>query len=256
MAGSEGQQWDPGWYADPHGRYEARYWDGTAWTDHIMKDGVQGTDVPMGVRSPGVLAPGVVAPGVATPSTFGVGGGAAAPGRGAMASRSRVRQENRAGVGTVLALAGLALYAFSLGQPWIGGTNALTKPPGLFGAANQSWSSFGEALGMGAIALVLTLVFTTLRYQPGGLAGFFYGGIIGFFVLRNKPDRDSPTRRANYMALFVLPLYVIVIWASASSISSDGGYGQLGAGPKLATAAFAVTLAGAVVGRRRVTVQD
>ncbi len=32
------------WYPDPQGRAELRYWDGTAWTDHISNQGVQGTD--------------------------------------------------------------------------------------------------------------------------------------------------------------------------------------------------------------------
>lgn len=32
------------WYADPLGRHELRYWDGTQWTDHVATRGVQGTD--------------------------------------------------------------------------------------------------------------------------------------------------------------------------------------------------------------------
>ncbi len=33
-----------GWYPDPLGRHERRYWDGAAWTDHIVDATVQGTD--------------------------------------------------------------------------------------------------------------------------------------------------------------------------------------------------------------------
>jgi uncharacterized membrane protein YidH (DUF202 family) len=33
-----------GWYADPLGRHERRYWDGAAWTDHIVDGTTQGTD--------------------------------------------------------------------------------------------------------------------------------------------------------------------------------------------------------------------
>jgi Protein of unknown function (DUF2510) len=33
-----------GWYPDPTGRGEQRYWDGNAWTDHATRAGVQGTD--------------------------------------------------------------------------------------------------------------------------------------------------------------------------------------------------------------------
>lgn len=32
------------WYADPTGRHEHRYWDGSAWTLHVANAGVQGTD--------------------------------------------------------------------------------------------------------------------------------------------------------------------------------------------------------------------
>ncbi len=32
------------WYPDPNGRAELRYWDGTAWTDHVSTGGQQSTD--------------------------------------------------------------------------------------------------------------------------------------------------------------------------------------------------------------------
>jgi hypothetical protein len=36
-----------GWYADPSGRYELRYWDGLAWTEHVSRAGQQFTDPPV-----------------------------------------------------------------------------------------------------------------------------------------------------------------------------------------------------------------
>ena len=33
-----------GWYADPLGRHERRYWDGDEWTDDVSDDGVTGED--------------------------------------------------------------------------------------------------------------------------------------------------------------------------------------------------------------------
>ncbi len=36
-----------GWYADPAGRFELRYWDGTAWTEHVSRGGQQSTDPPI-----------------------------------------------------------------------------------------------------------------------------------------------------------------------------------------------------------------
>jgi len=34
----------PGWYADPSGRHQYRYWDGASWTVHVADDGVQSDD--------------------------------------------------------------------------------------------------------------------------------------------------------------------------------------------------------------------
>jgi len=36
------------WSADPFGRHELRYWDGTQWTAHVSDNGAQGTDEPVG----------------------------------------------------------------------------------------------------------------------------------------------------------------------------------------------------------------
>jgi hypothetical protein len=36
-----------GWYADPSGRYELRYWDGSGWTEHVSRAGQQATDPPV-----------------------------------------------------------------------------------------------------------------------------------------------------------------------------------------------------------------
>lgn len=34
----------PGWYPDPTGLWEFRYWDGTVWTDQVVTGGYQSTD--------------------------------------------------------------------------------------------------------------------------------------------------------------------------------------------------------------------
>ncbi|HEY9556979.1 MAG TPA: DUF2510 domain-containing protein, partial [Acidimicrobiales bacterium] len=33
-----------GWQADPTGRHEHRYWDGSQWTEHVSNGGVASTD--------------------------------------------------------------------------------------------------------------------------------------------------------------------------------------------------------------------
>lgn len=34
------------WYKDPSGRFEYRYWNGSQWTEHVAKGGVQSIDPP------------------------------------------------------------------------------------------------------------------------------------------------------------------------------------------------------------------
>lgn len=42
-----------GWHADPHGRHELRYWDGSKWSDHVSDAGVTAKDP---VKKKGLMA--------------------------------------------------------------------------------------------------------------------------------------------------------------------------------------------------------
>ncbi len=42
----------PGWLPDPSGRYDLRYWSGSAWTEHVTKGGVPSTDPPPDQNAP------------------------------------------------------------------------------------------------------------------------------------------------------------------------------------------------------------
>ena len=46
-AGEPGQH-PPGWFPDPYGRHETRWWDGTRWTEHVASHGRQAVDPPTG----------------------------------------------------------------------------------------------------------------------------------------------------------------------------------------------------------------
>jgi hypothetical protein len=37
-----------GWFADPAGRHELRFWDGASWTEHVSDGGAVGSDPPDG----------------------------------------------------------------------------------------------------------------------------------------------------------------------------------------------------------------
>lgn len=45
------QSWPPGWFPDPTGRHDHRWWDGAAWTGHVADAGVAGLD-PLGTTVP------------------------------------------------------------------------------------------------------------------------------------------------------------------------------------------------------------
>ena len=45
-----------GWYPDPTGRHERRYWDGAAWTDHVVNGGTRSLD-PMEAKGATQAAP-------------------------------------------------------------------------------------------------------------------------------------------------------------------------------------------------------
>ena len=52
-----------GWYRDPTGRFEQRYWDGVRWTEHVSKDGAPLIDSAGGFgppQMPGHLAPQLI----------------------------------------------------------------------------------------------------------------------------------------------------------------------------------------------------
>ncbi len=36
--------WDPGWFPDPTGRHDHRWWDGAAWTGHVADAGIAAED--------------------------------------------------------------------------------------------------------------------------------------------------------------------------------------------------------------------
>lgn len=66
----------PGWHPDPTGRHESRYWNGTAWTDHVADGGVTFSDPLEGgtVTSEVTALPGEPPPApVVSPSADGTG---------------------------------------------------------------------------------------------------------------------------------------------------------------------------------------
>jgi uncharacterized protein YxjI len=44
-------QHPPGWFPDPFGRHESRWWDGAKWTEHVASHGRQSVDPPVGATN-------------------------------------------------------------------------------------------------------------------------------------------------------------------------------------------------------------
>jgi uncharacterized protein YxjI len=72
----------PGWYADPYGRHEARYYSGTTWTEHVSSHGRAGIDPPGGAshvptvqRAPEKVQRDVQRAGIRTDATYRPSGG-------------------------------------------------------------------------------------------------------------------------------------------------------------------------------------
>jgi hypothetical protein len=51
---TDGRTWAPGWFPDPTGRHDHRWWDGAAWTAHVADAGVAALDA---IDGPGRPAP-------------------------------------------------------------------------------------------------------------------------------------------------------------------------------------------------------
>ena len=46
-----------GWYLDPTGRHQGRYWNGTDWSAHVVDDGIQGIDPSLASTGPSIQEP-------------------------------------------------------------------------------------------------------------------------------------------------------------------------------------------------------
>jgi hypothetical protein len=98
---------EPGWYADPNGRHEYRYWDGATWSDQVSDGGVVSTDPPT-VQDPTVATP--TAEGPSAPPVVPVGMGGAETPYVPPSAMGDSGEGRKLPVG-ILALAGLAVAA-------------------------------------------------------------------------------------------------------------------------------------------------
>ncbi len=95
----------PAWLADPTGRHQHRYWDGSLWTDHVSDHGVVSSDSPIAMAPPaptGAAAPW--APGTPAP----------------VASPSRAPLTTKAVAANVIVVVGAAMLFLASFMKWLG----------------------------------------------------------------------------------------------------------------------------------------
>lgn len=111
-----------GWYPDPLGRFEFRYWDGVAWTDQAAREGQTVVDPVDGppARPTAGAAPAGGTEGLAVVSIilsllwlFGLGSIAGIV--TGIVARRRIKRSGGARTGSGLALAGIILGVITLG---------------------------------------------------------------------------------------------------------------------------------------------
>jgi len=163
-----------GWYPDPTGRFEHRYWDGSAWTDSAARGGVQSQDPVAGRASVGPL------PAMSSPA--GLGAPAATSSR-----PSRTTQVKVLFLGGVPAL----IFGFFL----------LTLTTGYEPTrAAMRWLWLGLIGLIGLIALVAAIIELVKTRQPGHALSRGFAWIALSVVKVERSHRGSGPHRRKHGA--------------------------------------------------------
>lgn len=140
-----------GWYADPSGRSELRYWDGSQWTQHIARAGQTSTDdLDAATSEVGFPPPAVVPPPMPPPPVAGAPQAYQPPVYGSAPAQATV--------------AGLAIASMVLGIVWIYWIGSVLAI--IFGhvALRQIRNSNGWKTGRGMAIAGVTLGYVGLAF--------------------------------------------------------------------------------------------
>lgn len=241
-----------GWYADPYGRYQQRYWDGSAWTEHVSTNGAQTVD-PLGAT---------VAIPIATPATAyvapttnavaaGSAGGSARGFLDVLGADARERPAPR--LSFALAGSGGAVVAAGIATAIVG-----------------TDGSRGKALAAGAVIVAVALVARLVLTRHLDVAAAGVGaGVVGIALLGGAivgDDLDAGwglfVIGVLYIAAWVLPGFrgrsimlgiATLLWISAlaevtsSSGSDEGVLGEVPYGGVVGDQELVFLLAAAVL---------
>lgn len=245
MDGGVGQP--EGWYPDPHKRSELRWFDGAAWTTHVSNGGVQADEAASPAAASGALLYGNL--------------GHLPPSRAARPMRQEI---NGIGPGFFVALVGIVVVAASCLLPWINGITLFNLEDertysGYLGTSGST-SSFGVStlqsqLVVTVLWLLLVLLLTTTRVQPGPLLGFLLFGCIGLIVCWQPIDRDDRSARSNVLGMIVVILHGMALFALYFAALDRYTDPDMGSGPIVLGIGLFLTFVGVLLGRGRRVVE-
>lgn len=260
-----------GWYGDPHGRFEQRYFDGTQWTEHVARNGVQSVDpVPAAgavggplssVRGPG--PGGIGGPGGYTGASLTPGYWSPTPQNPAV---RRPRQEqNRIGAGLFVCIAGWLVIAVATVLPWFGERNLFELPTvtsrvvsstGYTTSTDYSFLLTAQVLGI-LLWLILAIIGTTLPYQPNKLMGFLLATCLGLIVCWRRLGPHDRSMRANILCIILTLGSILRVWIAVDNVDNriESVLLDLGSGPYVVTAGLVIVAVGMLLGRRRELVE-
>ena len=190
------QQWPPGWFPDPTGRHDHRWWDGAAWTAHVADAGQAGSD-PL---------PDGGAPTAPVTGPAGTGTAAAVP-----AMRPQGRREPLAVVALVAALVGLLLVVIplvGLVLPAIAIVLAVVARRRIRAASSTGLGPANGGLAVGIVGVVLAGLVTVGTFALLSADDGAFGELLMDYVacletedeatcqLRLEDDLEDAVRRA------------------------------------------------------------
>jgi hypothetical protein len=194
-----------GWYPDPQGRSDHRYFDGTEWTDQVSRGGVVETDPLYAEPATKPARPAPVASSQLPPAMVGAAAPTAGTGAGASAQAALQRVSDKVAAvkvpkraGFIALASGCAAVAFGSLMPWV-------KVNSPFGAVPIS---DGPRSGAAAIFIVL--------------AGIALA--VGWPLLRDSLSRGRAIGLAVVVAL--LGLFALTNWKDLADLRGGGATGS------------------------------
>lgn len=179
---------EAGWRNDPYGRFEQRYYDGTAWTEHVATGGDQKVD-PLGASS--------VIPIVTPPTAFSSGDDDGGKGAGVVTFLDAVGPESRVRPRPSMSDA-------------VAGLGGLLAAAALFNAILGDDASKAKIVICSLVSLAVGLVVRlALKNQPelrSAAVGLGVVGILGFVIGATDNVGDTGP-------LFLIAALMIAAWA-------------------------------------------